>query len=83
MKRNYTAADIEAIILMAWGDTITFEAIERAYGLSEAELKVFMRMHQTPATYRRWRTRVQGRPGRSSKHERLTTISSRRQKFAV
>ena len=83
MKRTYTEAEIEAIILMAWGDTITFEAIERAYGLSEAALKVFMRTHQTQATYRRWRKRVQGRSGRSSKHEQLTTISSRRQKFAV
>lgn len=73
--------DIEQIILMAWGDTIPFEAIKREYGLTENEVRKLMRKHQTPKTYKRWRERVEMRNGRSSKHEQLSTKTSTRQKY--
>lgn len=78
-----TPIDIEVIILMAWGDTISFETIEREYGLTENEVVKLLRKHQSPKTYARWRKRIQKRTGNSSKHERFTTITSRRQKFNV
>ncbi len=73
--------DIEHIILMAWGDTIPFEAITREYGLTENQVRKLMRTHQSEKTYRRWRERVTKRSGASSKHEQLTTKTSMRQKF--
>jgi uncharacterized protein (TIGR03643 family) len=76
-----TEIDIEQIILMAWGDTIPFEAIAREYGLTENQVRALMHKHQTPKTYRRWRERVQGRSGASSKHERLSIKTSTKQKY--
>ncbi len=76
-----TDIDIEHIILMAWGDTIPFESITREYGLTENQVRTLMRKHQSPKTYRRWRERVQGRSGPSSKHEQLSSKTSARQKF--
>jgi uncharacterized protein (TIGR03643 family) len=66
---------------MAWGDTITFETITREYGLTENQVCKLMRKNQTLKTYRRWRERVQGRSGQSSKHEKLSTKTSARQKY--
>ncbi len=73
--------DIEHIILMAWGDTIPFEAITREYGLTENQVRKIMRKHQSEKTYRRWRVRVEKRNGASSKHEALSTKTSTRQKY--
>lgn len=82
-KKVLSETDIEQIILMAWGDTITFETITREYGLTQNEVRALMQKNQSPKTYVRWRERVESRSGVSSKHEKLTTKSSRRQKFAI
>jgi uncharacterized protein (TIGR03643 family) len=79
--KDFTDIDIENIILMAWGDTIPFEAITREYGLTENQVRTLMRKHQAPKTFRRWRERVQSRSGVSSKHEQLSGKTSARQKF--
>ena len=84
MKKNsFSSAEIEQIILMAWADTISFETIFREYLLTENQVIEFMRTHQTPKTYVRWRKRVESRNGDRSKHEALSKVSSRRQKFNV
>ena len=80
-KTSYTTAEIEQIILMAWGDTISFETIKREWGLTQNEVVAFMRHYQSPATYARWRKRVEGRSGDRSKNEKISRVSSRRQKF--
>jgi uncharacterized protein (TIGR03643 family) len=82
-KYDFTPEQVEQIILMAWGDTISFETITREWGLTENEVVAFMRRHQSPRTYIRWRKRVERRRGSSSKHEQISAISSRRQKFPV
>lgn len=82
-KPGFTPEQIEQIILMAWGDTISFETIFREWGLTENQVVAFMRKHQSPATYTRWRKRVERRMGDRSKHEALSKISSRRQKFPI
>lgn len=83
-RPKFSDADIERIILMAWGDTITFDTITREYGLTHDEIVAFMKAHQSPKTYARWRERsTKLHTGRGGKHEALTTVSSRRQKFAV
>ena len=82
-KRDFTDVEIEQIVLMAWGDTISFETIKREWGLTENEVVAFMRTHQSPTTYTRWRKRVEGRHGDRSKHEQISKVTSRRQKFPV
>lgn len=84
MKKNsFSSPEIEQIILMAWADTISFETIFREFNLTENQVIEFMRTHQTPKTYVRWRKRVEGRNGDRSKHETLSKVSSRRQKFTI
>jgi len=46
-KHTLTNIDIEQIVLMAWGDTIPFETIELEYGLTENQVRTFMRTNQT------------------------------------
>jgi uncharacterized protein (TIGR03643 family) len=82
-KTSFTPEQIEQIILMAWGDTISFETITREWGLTEGEVVAFMRKHQSPKTYIRWRKRLESRNGDRSKHEALSKMSSRRQKFPI
>lgn len=81
IMQEFNAVTIEQIILMAWGDTIPFEVISREYGLTENEVRKLMRKHQTEKTYLRWRKRVTKRAGTSSKHEKITTKTSTRQKY--
>jgi uncharacterized protein (TIGR03643 family) len=55
------------VIEMAWADEVSFDAIEAATGLSEAEVIALMRRELKPASFRMWRKRVSGR---ASKHAR-------------
>ena len=57
---------------MAWEDRTPFEAIESAYGLSEAEVIRLMRGALKPSSFRLWRRRVSGR---RTKHGRLRSPS--------
>ena len=82
-KPDFTPEQTEQIILMAWGDTISFETIYREWDLTENEVIAFMRKHQSPQTYVRWRKRVEGRNGDRSKHESISKVTSRRQKFPI
>jgi len=79
--KTFSEIDIEQIILMAWGDTIPFETIKREYDLTENEVRKIMRKHQSEKTYTRWRKRVEKRSGTGSKHEKLSTKTSSRQKY--
>ena len=83
-KADFTPEQTEQIILMAWGDTISFETITREFGLTHNQIVEFMRTNQSPKTYTRWRERsTKNHVGRGGKHESLTTVSSRRQKFPI
>ena len=81
MKKELSDIDVEQIILMAWGDTNPFEVIEREYGLTQNEVQKLMRKHQSEKTYIRLRKRVEKRNGVSSKHEKISTKTSNRQKY--
>ena len=58
-------AKISEIIAMAWDDETSFEAIERQFGLNEADVIKLMRREMKPSSFRMWRKRVSGR---GSKH---------------
>jgi len=77
-QRNFSAIDIEQIILLAWADTIPFETIKIEYGMTETAVRKLMRKHQSPKTYARWRERVEKRGGR---HAITTQITSNKMKF--
>ena len=60
--------DIDRVIEMAWEDRTPFEAIERLFGLSEAEVIKLMRRQLKPGSFKVWRARVSGR---KTKHLQL------------
>ncbi len=78
LPREFSATEIEHIILLAWADTIPFETIRAEYGLTENETRKLMHTHQSPKTYARWRTRVEAR---SRKHAATSPITSERMKL--
>ena len=51
-------AAISEVIHMALSDDVGFEQIRAAYGLSPDRVKVLMRTHLAPGSYRAWRKRV-------------------------
>ena len=53
------------VIEMAWEDRTPFEAIEKRYGLTEAQVIRFMRQSLKHKAFKNWRSRVSGR---KSKH---------------
>jgi len=59
-------AVIDRIIEMAWEDRTPFEAILVQFGLAEKDVIALMRAELKPASFKRWRTRVN--QGVSHKH---------------
>lgn len=52
------AAIVGELIQMALSDHVSFAQIRAAHGLSPDEVKVLMRTHLAPGSYRAWRKRV-------------------------
>ncbi len=84
MKRyNFSPAEVEHIILLAWADSVTFDTITEQYGLTYDDIRHFMHRHQSEKTYARWRERVEGRGGQQSKHAAKTAITHHHQKLSI
>ena len=75
-----TPQQTDRIIEMAWEDRTPFEAILAQFGLSEAEVIVLMRRELKPASWRRWRERVQGR---ATKHQAKSAVDDARFKSGL
>ncbi|MEJ7665847.1 MAG: TIGR03643 family protein [Hymenobacter sp.] len=69
------AEDIDRIIEMAWEDRTPFEAILAQFGLPEQGVIELMRRELKPASWRRWRERVQGR---ATKHQAKSAVDDAR-----
>lgn len=61
--------DTDRVIEMAWEDRTPFDAIKFQFGLSEQQVIELMRQQIKRSSFKRWRTRVQGR---STKHTMLS-----------
>lgn len=63
---NLSAADIDRIIMMAWEDRTSFDAIRQQFDLSPGDVIKLMRREMTANSFKLWRRRTQGRV---TKHE--------------
>ncbi len=72
-KRKLDIRDTDRVIEMAWEDRTPFEAIELQFGLTEKEVIELMRRELKPASWRRWRKRVQGRVTKHRKRRQVET----------
>ena len=69
-QEEFTQAQIDRIVEMAWEDRTPFEAIEFQFGIKEAQVRKIMRSEMKKSSFKMWRERVSGR---KTKH---TTSSS-------
>ncbi|MEO1528632.1 MAG: TIGR03643 family protein [Planctomycetota bacterium] len=67
-NRNLSPAEIDRIVMMAWEDRTSFDAIQTQFDLTPGEVIKLMRSQLKPASFRLWRKRTSGRV---TKHERL------------
>ena len=58
-KGLLTEEEIDRIIEMAWEDRTPFDAIEKQFGLKEADVKALMKKELKFSSYKRWRERVE------------------------
>jgi len=61
-----TRGEIDRIIMMAWEDRTSFDAIRDQFGLSPGEVIKLMRREMKPNSFKMWRKRTHGR---TTKHE--------------
>jgi uncharacterized protein (TIGR03643 family) len=69
--------DESRIVEMAWEDRTSFDAIERLYGLGEAQVIELMRRAMKRSSFKMWRERV---TGRATKHDALRSDEVTRHK---
>ena len=58
---DFSDADLDRIIQMAWADRTTFDAIQSQFGLTPGETIKLMRAQLKPSSFRLWRRRTVGR----------------------
>ncbi len=68
MKKEFTEAEINRIIGMAWEDRTTFDVIKDQFGINESEVIEIMRKNMKRSSFKMWRERVHGR---KTKHQAL------------
>lgn len=61
-----TRGQIDRIIMMAWEDRTSFDAIRDQFGLMPGEVIKLMRREMTANSFKMWRKRTYGR---TTKHE--------------
>lgn len=64
--QTLTRGEIDRIIMMAWEDRTSFDAIRNQFGLSPGDVIKLMRSEMTANSFKMWRRRTQGRV---TKHE--------------
>lgn len=69
MQREFTEAEIDRIVGMAWEDRTTFDVIKDQFEISESEVIKIMRAQMKPSSFKMWRERVHGR---KTKHRAKT-----------
>jgi len=58
-RNNFTIAQIDRIIEMAWEDRTPFDAIKFQFGLTESDVKALMKKELKFKSYILWRKRVE------------------------
>ncbi|WP_349676974.1 TIGR03643 family protein [Rhodopirellula sp. UBA1907] len=64
--QKLSRAEIDRVIMMAWEDRTSFDAIRTQFSLSHGDVIELMRKEMKPSSFRMWRRRT---AGRLTKHE--------------
>jgi uncharacterized protein (TIGR03643 family) len=65
-ENTLTRGEIDRVIMMAWEDRTSFDAIREQFGLSPGDVIKLMRREMKPSSFKMWRERTHGR---KTKHE--------------
>lgn len=63
---EFTRGQIDRVIMMAWEDRTSFDAIRDQFGLTPGDVIKLMRREMTAKSFKMWRKRTHGR---TTKHE--------------
>lgn len=58
MKKIFSVSEISEIIEMALSDHVSFEQIEKQFGIKEKDVKKLMKKNLKESSYKLWRKRV-------------------------
>jgi uncharacterized protein (TIGR03643 family) len=72
-KNVLTRGEIDRIIMMAWEDRTSFDAIRTQFDLSPGDVIKLMRSEMTASSFKMWRKRTQGRV---TKHEARFAVTA-------
>jgi uncharacterized protein (TIGR03643 family) len=64
--RELSRGEIDRIIMMAWEDRTSFDAIRDQFGISPGDVIKLMRREMSANSFKMWRKRTHGR---TTKHE--------------
>ena len=79
-QNEFTQAQIDRIVEMAWEDRTPFEAIEHQFGIKEAQVRKIMRSEMKRTSFTMWRERVSGRKTKHSTTSEALRFKSQNQK---
>ncbi len=72
-KVNCPPEKIHEVIGLAWADEVSFDFIEKRFGIPEKQVISIMRSNLKPGSFRAWRKRVSGRKTKHQKRLRSDT----------
>jgi uncharacterized protein (TIGR03643 family) len=79
-QKDFSQAQIDRIVEMAWEDRTPFEAIEHQFGIKEAQVRKIMRSEMKRTSFTMWRERVSGRKTKHSTTSEALRFKSQNQK---
>lgn len=79
-QKEFSQAQIDRIVEMAWEDRTPFEAIEHQFGIKEAQVRKIMRSEMKRSSFTMWRERVSGRKTKHNTSSEALRFKSQNQK---
>ena len=79
-KKDFSQAQIDRIVEMAWEDRTPFEAIEHQFGIKEPQVRKIMRSEMKRSSFTMWRERVSGRKTKHNSSSEVLRFKSQNQK---
>ena len=79
-QKDFSQAQIDRIVEMAWEDRTPFEAIEHQFGIKEAQVRKIMRSEMKRTSFTMWRERVSGRKTKHNSSSEVLRFKSQNQK---
>ena len=78
---NFSRSELDRIIMMAWEDRTSFDAIKEQFAILPGEVIKLMRSELKPNSFKLWRRRTHGRITKHEAKFMKTSSGSERRRF--